>query len=373
MKPALEFAPYPLASRPAYTRWLRMGVLMTGIAIAVCFALRDLVEARVCAVVVGGVVLCWLVAFLTRVLRYRFNQHIACSYAAATKQQQQAWWRQHRQTAGLIESVLLTAACSKPTQVSGLFVPDHKPPMAVDLIEGKAIRLPQALAREPAMRERELAILLALQWQAQCKVASWAQLQGCYWQGTNEAWQAFTQQLQHSFPGACLPEQPEPWQGIRSLEAIIDSLHDAPADTRILCAGCHSSPTDSASPFVAGEAAVLWLLGPTGRTRFARAEWYAPEADSLEDVADRALRQAQLDTPPNRCVSFSHHEALDLTALNWNLKPCQDANFGSLGGLESMVVQTLAAWYAEQNDTPCAWLAADPHHPLTLGIVRSND
>jgi len=373
MKRALAFAPYPLASQPAYARWLRAGAVVTGITIAGGFALRGLVEPRVSVVAVGGVVLYWSVAFITRVLRYRFNQHNAWSYAAATEQEQQAWWRQHRQTAGLIESVLLTAACSKPTQVSGLFVADLKPPTTVDSIEGKAIRLPQVLAQEPAMRERELAVLLALQWQVQCKAASWVQPEACYWQGTVEAWQAFAQQLKQCFPDACLPEQSEPWQGIRSLEAIIDSLHDAPADTRILCAGCHSSPIDNDRALAAGEAAVLWLLGPTGRTQFARGEWYAAEADSLEAVAARALSQGQMDTPAKVCVSFSQHEALDLTALKWNLKPCQDANFGSLGGLEGMVVQTLAAWYAEQNDTPCAWLAADPHHTLTLGIVQPND
>ncbi|MNY50708.1 hypothetical protein D3C86_1862350 [compost metagenome] len=73
-------------------------------------------------------------------------------------------------------------------------------------------------------------------------------------------------------------------------------------------------------------------------------------------------------------MSFSQPHLSDLAAIGWNTSQnLQDENFGALASLEAMVVQTLAAWHAQQHAEPCAWLANDPHHTLALGIVEADD
>lgn len=240
--------------------------------------------------------------------------------------------------------------------------------------EGATIRLLQVFGDEVAERERHLANLLVLQWQAQQPEPLALQPLACYWQGSLATWQAFVEQMTKCFPEVRLPEQPEPWQGIRSLDSIIDRLQGAPAEARILCAGCQSSPPGPESLLPAGEAALLWLLGPEGGVRFSRGEWFDADTEHLVTVAERALQQGQLTAPPQCCVSFSQPGVPGLSAHGWNTSQYrQDANFGALGSLEAMVVQTLAAAYATQHQVPCAWLANDPHHTLALGIVEPDD
>ncbi|MGH8383838.1 hypothetical protein [Pseudomonas sp.] len=370
----MAFAPYPRVQPPLYSRWLASGAVLLALVGAGSVLERSFIEPRLA---VGGgvaVLLVWAVALMVRVLYYRFNHHNAQCYAEATEQQRQIWWQHHRQKAALIESVLVSAACSKPEQVNVLFSPDHQPPAVLDTGEGAAIRLPQVCARDVETRERELAVLLALKWQAQRTQDSALQPLSCYWLGSLAAWGAFVEQMALSCPEVCLPEHPESWQGIRSLDAIIDLLLQAPADARVLCAGCHSARAEREQQLPAGEAAVLWLLGAQGGVHFPRGEWFAADAEDLTTVAAQALKQSELEAPAPVCVSFSQPAAFDASLLDWNIKQHrQDANFGALANLQAMVVQTLAAWYTEQHGVPCAWLAGDPHYTLTLGIVEPDD
>jgi hypothetical protein len=107
--------------------------------------------------------------------------------------------------------------------------------------------------------------------------------------------------------------------------------------------------------------------------RLSRGEWFAADAESLASVAERASQQSELKSSAPVCVSFSQPDMPPLSVMDWNTRQhLQDANFGALQNLEAMVVQTLAAWYAEQHGVPCAWLANDPQHTLALGIVESD-
>lgn len=374
MNKPVEFAPYPRVQPPLYSRWLASGAVLLALVGAGSVLVRSFIEPRLA---VGGgvaVLLVWAVALMVRVLYYRFNHHNAQSYAEATQQQRQIWWRHHRQKAALVESVLVSAACSRAEQIQVLLGPDHQPPAVLDTGEGAAIRLPQVFALEVEARERELAVLLALQWQAQRTQDRGLQPLSCYWLGSLAAWGAFVEQMARCCPEVRLPEHPEPWQGIRSLDAIIDLLQQAPADARVLCAGCHSARAERKQQLPAGEAAVLWLLGAQGGVRLPRGEWFAADTEDLTAVAAQALKQSELEAPVPVCVSFSLPVALDAPMIDWNIKQHrQDVNFGALANLQAMVVQTLAAWYVEQHGVPCAWLAGDSHYTLTLGIVEPDD
>lgn len=374
MNTAPEFAPYPLAQAPAYSRWLASVVALLALVSSGSVLLRPFIAPGLAAAGVAGVLVLWILALLLRVLYYRLNRHNAQCYAEAAEQVRQAWWARHRQKAALVEAVLVGPGCSTPEHRQNLFNPDHQPPTPEKTPEGATIRLRQVFGADIAERERQLAMLLALQWQAQRTEPAALQPLSCYWQGSVAAWQAFVEQMAKSCPQVHLPEYPEPWQGMHSLDSIIDQLQGTPADARILCAGCHSSPIQRESPLPAGEAALLWLFGPQGGVRFSRGEWFAADAESLAAVAKRALQQSELEAPPQVCVSFSQPEVPDLSVIGWNTKQnVQDANFGALANLETMVVQTLAACYAQRHGRPCAWLANDPHHTLALGIVEPDD
>ena len=374
MNTAPEFAAYPVAPAPVYSRWLAWCVALLVLSGSAGVALGSFIEPR--TAVVGGAlaVLVWLLALLLRVLYVRFNRHNALCYAEAAQQAGEVWWKRHREKVALIESVLLGATCSTSQHGRRLFSPDHQPPAPAKTDEGQTLRLGQVFGKEVAERERNLAILLALQWQQQRTEDSAFEPLRCYWQGSMAAWQAFVEQMARCSAQVQLPEQPEPWQGMQSLDAVIDQLQGAPATARILCAGCESSPLQQESRLPAGEAAVLWVLGPEGGVGFSRGEWFAADTDSLPAVARRALQQSELAAPTPICVTFSQPEVPDLSASGWNTRQhVQDANFGALESLQAMVVQTLAAWYVEQHQVPCAWLANDPHHTLALGIVHPHD
>ena len=347
MNRAPEFAPYPLAQTPAYSRWLASVVALLALVSSGSVLLSPFIEPGLAAAGVAGVLVLWTLALLLRVLYYRLNRHNAQCYAEAAEQVRQAWWARHRQKAALVEAVLLGPGGSAPQHRQMLFNPDHQLLATQETAEGPTLRLLQVFGADIAERERQLAILLALQWQEQRAEPAALQPLSCYWQGSVAAWQAFVEQMALSCPQVHLPERPEPWQGMRSLDLIIDQLQGAPSDARILCAGCHSSPPQTQSRLPAGEAALLWLLGPQGGVRFSRGEWFAADTQSLTSVAERALQQSELETPTPICVSFSQPDVPDLSDIGWNTRQnVQDANFGALANLEAMVVQTLAASYA---------------------------
>lgn len=369
-----EFVPYPLVQAPVYSRWAASGVALLAFLSAISAMLQSVIEPPLAVTGLACAALVWSLALLLRVLYFRLNRHNAQSYDEAADQVRRAWWMRHRQNAALVDSVLVSAACTTPEHGQLLFSSDHQPPEPLKSVEGSTIRLLQVFGNDVAERERNLAILLALQWHEQGVKDLAVQPLRCYWQGSMAAWQAFVEHMSLCLPQVQLPLQPEPWQGIRTLDSVIEQLQGAPATARILCAGCQSSPGQQESPLAAGEAAVLWLFGPEGGVRFTRGEWFLTDTEHLPTVAQRALQQSQLTAPTQICVSFSQPDVPDLGAIGWNTKQhVQDANFGALEKLQAMVALTLAAWYAEQHQMPCAWLANDPHYTLALGIVEPDE
>ena len=371
---APAFAAYPLVPAPVYSRWMVSGVTLLVVLVGVGVVLRSVIEPHVAVTAVAFASLVWLLALLLRVLYFRLNRHNAQSYHEAAEQVSQAWWMHHRQHVGLVESVLVSAPCTTPEQGLLLFSSDHQSPAPQATLEGRAIHLVRVFGNDVAERERNLAILLALQWHQQRDEHSAVQPLRCYWQGSLSAWQAFAEQMALCSPPVQLPEQPEPWEGIRTLDSVIDQLQGAPATACVLCAGCQSSTIQQENPLPAGEAAVLWLFGPEGTVRFSRGEWFSADTEQLSTVAKRALQQRELTAPTDVCVSFAQPTVPELPAAGWNTtQHVQDANFGAVEHLQAMVVQTLAAWYAELHQVPCAWLANDPHHTLALGVVEPDD
>ncbi|MEJ8867033.1 hypothetical protein [Pseudomonas jessenii] len=376
MNTAPKFDPYPLERVPDFSRWYAIGA---GLFILACAGAMQLDSGSIYDPVVqflliASVMALWLLIFLSRVFFYRFNRHNAQCYAETSQQIQRDWWIRHRQTMALVEAVLVGGGCSDPEHRQALFNADHQPPAPEIAPDGATLRLLQVFGDDVVERERQLAKLLVLQWQAQRLETGPMQPLACYWQGSLPAWQAFVEQMGETFAQVQLPEQPESWQGIDSLDSIIDRIQGAPANALILCAGCQSLSPRPDSRLPAGEAAVLWLFGPEGGVRFSRGEWFDANTELLPTVAERALQQSEITSPPKVCVSFSQPDAPGLSAHGWNTKQnVQDTNFGDLEGLQAMVAQTLAAWYVKQHQVPCAWLANDPHHTLALGIVKPDD
>ncbi|MCO6060477.1 hypothetical protein NG726_27970 [Pseudomonas sp. MOB-449] len=336
--------------------------------------LRPFVEPRVAAVLAAGGLLLWLAALLLRTLYYRFNRHNASLYAHEVAEVERAWWSRHRQEACLQGAVLLGAVGTTQEHWRLLLARQHRTPVPHPEGNGTAIRLLSVFAKTQEERETQLAQLLAMQWREQLPASLACSPVACYWQGSASAWKAFTDDMTRHCPGLKLPEHPEPWQGQRSLELAIERLQRFPQPAHMLCAGCGSVPTGSEGK-PAGEAAVLWLLARSGTgVRLGRGEWYSERAERLVDVAVRAQVQSGLEGPPEACVSFAQPEVAELPDIGWRLDgQLQDANWGALGELEMMVVQTLAASYAEQHRKPCGWLAKDPAHRLVLGVVKIDE
>lgn len=372
MIPEPKFTPYPIYAEPKYLNWFVVGALLFTVTYIVVFwpLFDDLGGFFISTYLSAFVLASWVAAFLLRVLFYILNWHASRYFNERHRKAEDEWWARHRQTAALLEAVLVGGGSSASEHREKLFSASHKSPAPENTPEGESIRLPQVSATEVAERERQLAMALVLQWHAQRTQPTELQPLACYWQGSLTAWEAFAEQMTKSFPLVQLPNQPEIWQGIDSLDSIIDQLQGGPASARILCAGCQSSPTRVDGRLPAGEAAVLWLLGPEGAVHLSRGEWFDIETEQLPAVAERALQQSGMTGPPQVCVSFSQPDVSSLVAHEWAIKGNQqDASFGDLENLEGMVVLTLAARYAEQHQMPCAWLANDPLHTLALGMV----
>jgi hypothetical protein len=366
---------------PKYWRWLFSGILLFGLVIA-SFGNgstvlngyeteQDRYRAFLITAGLAALLCLWGVAFVLRVFFNLLDRRSGQRYAIKAEQEEEVWRAYRRQTAALLETVVVTAACRTPEQRAQLFSPDYQPPVPkkVDWGTGLVIRSDQVTDEDLDDREAQLAKLLASQWREQQRWASVLQPVKCYWHGSDSAWEAFVEQMGKSWPRVQLPKRPEPWEGLDTLDAIIDQLQGAPADTRILCAGCESSPVEAGSRLPAGEAAVLWLLGAQGGVRFCRGECCGP--DYLVESAEHVLEASGLMTPPPLCVSFSHPDVPEPAVIGWNSKhSVQNANFGALPEMEAMLLQTLAADYVGEHGVPCGWMARDSQYPLTLGVVK---
>lgn len=237
---------------------------------------------------------------------------------------------------------------------------------------GRALRLPHISATDVSAREKQLAELLVTEWHKQRREKAFASPLCCYWQGTQQSWQAFHLQMAATFPDVLLPSQPEPWQGEASLAAITCELADAEPGDTMLIAGCQSLAAQSESALPAGEAAVLWLAGRNGQVQLTRGETFCAEnGDVLPDVCARALDQSELKDPPEACPLFSRPDLAALAHSGWDVSQhLQDASWGNIGNMEALTVLSLAAIYAAHHQQPCGWIARDPMNTLALGIVK---
>lgn len=368
MRRAPRFDPWPLRPAPHYLRWMVGGLLVLALVGCAGVLLRPFIERWL--PLIGALALAlWLLAFLLRVLFYRFNRHNADCYSGAAEKVEQRWWSCYRQQVALAEMVLIGPACSTPEHRGRLFLAEQTPPVVQD----GALRFGQMLVRTPAERECKLAVRLALQLHAQHPGPLTGPLLHCYWQGSREAWSSFAGEMHARF-ALTLPEQPEPWLGLQSLDGIIDLLQDASEDAWVLCAGCESAVPRLHSPLPAGEAGVLWLLGKAGGVRITRGDGFIEGTDDLAFVATRVLQQAGLEHPPSACVRFASDQGPAPADLEWTaVQPAPDINFGQLERLKPMIALSLAAAHTELKNTPSAWLADDPSCTLALGLVKPDD
>ncbi|OCQ54138.1 hypothetical protein Ppb6_00640 [Photorhabdus australis subsp. thailandensis] len=379
MKACPIFPPYCQASPPRVKRWLVAGaggVLLVSNIVAL---VRPDVEAPLAwYAMIPGLAALWLLCLLFRWLFYRFARHNAWIYQQQVEWVQQCWWHKHRQQIALAESVLVGARGTTPEQWLRVTNQSHGHgcPEPIKETQGQAVRFLRSGAVDIEQREIQLAKVAVNQWQKQrqdqpplcCTPIH------CYWLGSATVWQEFVAQMAVQFPDVVLPAQPQYWRGIDTLDEMIDLLNATTGSkTTILCAGCQCMVSEAESALPAGEAAFIWLLKKTGNVVLTRGEYFqAQDNEQVIDVAARALVQADISQPPETCFLFSQPDEPALEKTGWNItQHVQDLNWGNIGGMEAVVVQTLAAISAENTGQPCGWLARDPQHTLTFGIVKS--
>ncbi len=168
MNTAPEFAAYPVAPAPVYSRWLAWAVALLVLSGSAGVALGSFIEPR--TAVVGGAlaVLVWLLALLLRVFTCHCNPHNALCYAEVAQQAGEVWWRHHGRRSRWSSLYCLGATCSTsqhraPAVESRTISLPHR--LKTD--EGQTLRLGAGvfLGKRSPNVERNLAILLALQWQ----------------------------------------------------------------------------------------------------------------------------------------------------------------------------------------------------------------
>lgn len=373
MRPLPEYPPYRVAHPPDTKRWLSVGVLMV-LVYGGGGALLHPAGSDVGLIVKGMAVVVVLlgVLWLIRQLYYRVSAHNARYYEQLVEQQHQAWWEQHQYRFAFNEMVLLGPAGTETAHWLRLLKREHRVPEIKNESSGKALRIGRTLVAPVAEREAMLAKMLVLQWQMQSADSPLPHIRCCYWQGSLVAWRAFCAQMQVSFTDVSLPEKPEVWQGEETLSALAAVAQTLPENEVILIAGCHSMTASFHSAQPAGESAALCLVAHKGVVSLTRGEVYdITGKDVLTAVSERAEQQSELEKAPDACMLFSQPSLPALAQSGWNVTHhIQDLNWGSPGEMEMLIVLVLAALYAKQYQEPCGWIAKDPLHTLTLGIIK---
>ena len=373
MRPLPVYPPYRAARVPNSQRWMSacaVLVLLAGGGLAL-FQPEGAGAGRIVGGMVGAAVLTgglWLI----RQLYYRLSVHNARLYDRLVKQQQQAWWTEHQRAFVLSEWVLLGPAGADTRHWLRLLAREHRLPEVKNEPGGSALRIARTMVDAAAEREAHLAKMLVMQWQTQRAETSLPRIQRCYWQGTLLAWQSFCLQMQVTFPGVVLPDEPDAWCGEESLSDLAATAPALAVDEAILVAGCQSAPASFSSLPLAGESAALWLVGHDGSVCLTRGEVYdSGGKDTLVDVSERAQRQSQQAESPEVCMLFSQPALPTLAQSGWNVTHhIQDLNWGHPGDMEMLIVLTLAAIGANHYQEPCGWIAKDPQHTLAFGIVK---
>ncbi len=375
MKAIPLFPPYRQASPPRFKRWLGAGAgLVLLVSNIVALIRPEVGDISALYALIPGLAALWLLCLLFRWLFYRFARHNAWIYQQQVEWVQQQWWRKHRQQISLVDYVLVGPLGSTPDVWLKVINQLHSRPKPIREKSGQAVRLSCSPVSDIEQQEIQLAKMAVNKWQGQRQEPLKCIPLHCYWMGSAAAWQGFAAQMAERFPDVELPEQPQPWLGIDTLDEMVDLLNTTKDQhATILCAGCQCVDSEAESALPAGEAAFIWLLKKQGNVCFTRGEFFCSQSDEeVVDVAARTLVQADISQPPETCFLFSQPDTSSLEQLGWNItQHQQDLNWGNIGGMEAVVVQTLAAISAENTGQPCGWLARDPQHTLAFGIVKS--
>lgn len=373
MRPVPDYPAYKTARPPGTARWLSATALLVLIGGA-AGGLLPSGEGKSSLVAAGILVMLLLAGtgWLARLLYYRASIHNAAFYYQLVEYAQQQWWAAHRQRFWLKEGLLLGPAGKCSVDWLRVLNREQRPPEEIKVGGGSALRLPQISVMDPIAREKQLAELLVIEWQKQRREKKLTPPLRCYWQGADITWQAFRAQMAIAFPDIALPARPEPWQGEASLAEIAGELAGARSDDTILIAGCQVIAAQSGTAHPAGESAVLWLAGRDGPVQLTRGETFSPEqGDILLTVFARALEQSELKDPPEACTLFFLPGLEELASTGWDVSQhLQDANWGEVGDMETLIVLSLAAIYAAHHQQPCGWIARDPMNTLATGIVK---
>ncbi|TDB42527.1 hypothetical protein [Photorhabdus luminescens] len=375
MKDYPLFPPYCQASPPRFKRWLGVGVGLVLLTSNIVALIRPEVgDISALYALIPGLAALWLLCLLFRVLFYRFARHNAWTYQQQVERVQQQWWRKHRQQIALVDYVLVGPLGSTPDVWLKVINQLQCRPKPIREKSGTAVRLSRSFVSDIEQREIQLAKMVVNKWQGQRQEPLKCTPLRCYWLGSAAAWQGFAAQMAERFPDVALPEQPQSWIGVDTLDEMVDLLNTTKdKQATILCAGCQCVDSEAESALPAGEAAFIWLLKKQGNVCFTRGEFFCSQSDEeVADVAARTLVQADISQPPETCFLFSQPETSSLEKFGWNItQHQQDLNWGNIGGMDAIVVQTLAAISAENTGRPCGWLACDPQHTLAFGIVKS--
>ncbi|WP_391529618.1 hypothetical protein [Photorhabdus akhurstii] len=375
MKAIPLFPLYRQASPPRFKRWLGAGAgLVLLVSNIVALIRPEVGDISALYALIPGLAALWLLCLLFRWLFYRFARHNAWIYQQQVEWVQQQWWRKHRQQISLVDYVLVGPLGSTPDVWLKVINQLHSRPKPIREKSGQAVRLSCSPVSDIEQQEIQLAKMAVNKWQGQRQEPLKCIPLHCYWMGSAAAWQGFVAQMAERFPDVELPEQPQPWLGIDTLDEMVDLLNTTKDQhATILCAGCQCVDSEAESALPAGEAAFIWLLKKQGNVCLTRGEFFCSQSDEeVVDVAARTLVQADISQPPETCFLFSQPDTSSLEQLGWNItQHQQDLNWGNIGGMEAVVVQTLAAISAENTGQPCGWLARDPQHTLAFGIVKS--
>ncbi|EPG9045683.1 hypothetical protein PGN83_09310 [Klebsiella aerogenes] len=374
MRQLTDYLPYKTATPPHNGRWLSVGAGMTLISGGGAALMPA--EARGGALITVAIVsamLLVLIIWMLRLLYYRLSVHYTQYYQRLIDFDHQTWWARHQYSVGLVETVLLGPVGCEPERWQTLLKREHQPPKEKLESGARALRLIHSDIVDIDLREQQLARMLAQQWLAQRGEHQLPGLSGCYWQGSEPAWREFCAELRKRCPTAQLPHMAEPWQGEASLSEITARINESGDECFILVAGCQSvaATADSARP--AGESAVLWLLAREGEARLTRGEVYEGAAvENIQQVCQRAMQQSGAERPPDPCIAFTQPQIPELAQSGWNSNQLlQDENWGETGQMEQLITIALAAIFARRFQQSCGWIARDPRHPLSLGIVTA--
>ncbi|WP_240775752.1 hypothetical protein [Nissabacter sp. SGAir0207] len=308
--------------------------------------------------------------WLCRLIYYRVSVHHRIVWDSEVERECNIWWEKHQSLLAFNEICLMGPSGSHALDWIRLLRREQRMPAVRQEAGGRALRLARTFSADVSEREQQLAYALVLQWQKEHH-GPVPPLAGCFWLGSDAAWQAFCSQMSISFPDTLLPASAEPWQGEATLSRIAASLR-ADEQRHFLVAGCRSCPPTHDSALPAGESAVLWLIGAKGDVVMPRGEVFDASAnEALKEVCERAVKQSGLEAAPDDCLLFAHAHLPALAGCSWNINQHhQDNYWGEVGDMEPLVVISLAAILARQQNQPCGWIAPDPQHTFALGIVK---